>query len=161
MIRKLISIEKYHRLTFFPFQRITKKMSSTETHGDFRLDFLYDERGKRLWDDNLFLNIYDFWCVRRNGFLLKDYRTKNSLLKRIISKKMRGNKELPTYKVMLRMCPKREEQFNPMEYLHGDWEDYLHILRKWKKVCEEDFLIQHPRLREPKIHIKTNKIYIN
>ena len=83
------------------------------------------------------------------------------LLKRIIRKKLRGNKELPTYKVLLRMCAKREEQFNLMEYLHGDWEDYFHILREWKKICEEDFLIQHPHLREPKRHIKSRKNYLN
>ena len=109
----------------------------------------------------MFLNTNDFWCTRRLEYLLKDYRTKNSLLKRIIRKKLRGNKELPAYKVLLRMCVKREEQFNPMEYLHGDWEDYFHILREWKKVHEEDILIQHPHLREPKRHIKANKIYIN
>ena len=115
---------------------------------------------EKLWVNNLFLNINDFWCTRRLEYLLKDYRTKNSLLKRIIRKKLRGNKELPAYKVLLRVCAKREEQFNPMEYLHGDWEDYFHILREWKKVHEEDILIQHPHLREPKRHIKANKIYI-
>ena len=83
------------------------------------------------------------------------------LLKRIIRKKLRGNKELPTYKVLLRMCAKREEQFNLMEYLHGDWEDYFHIFRKWKKICEEDFLIQCPHLREPKRDIKSRKSYLN
>ena len=46
---------------------------------------------------------------------------------------MRGNKELPTYQVLLRMCAKREEQFNPMEYLHGS--------------CEKDFLEERPHLR--------------
>ena len=71
-------------------------MSSTEMYGDFRADFLHDEGGEKVWGDNLFLNIYDFWCVRRDGFLLKDYRTKNSLLKRIIRKKMRGNNFPPT-----------------------------------------------------------------
>ena len=125
-------------------------MSSTETYGDFRLDSLHDENGERLWEDNLFLNIYDFWCVCKDGFLLMNYRKKNSLLKRIIRKKMRGNKELPTYKVLLRMCMKKEEQFNPIDYLNGDWEEYFQILREWKKVCEKDFLIQHPHLREPK-----------
>ena len=62
-------------------------MSSTEKYGDFRVDFLHDESGEKLWDDNLFLNIYDFWCVHRDGFLLEDYRTKTSLLKRKIRKK--------------------------------------------------------------------------
>ena len=129
-------------------------MSSIETYGDFRVDFLHDESGEKLRGDNLFLNIYDFWCIRRDGFLLKDYKTNNSLLIRIIRKKMRGNKELPTYKVLLRMCAKREEQFNPMDYLHSDWEQYFHILNKWKKVCVKDFLEERPRLREPKRHQK-------
>ena len=129
-------------------------MSSIETYGDFRVDFLHDESGEKLRGDNLFLNIYDFWCIRRDGFLLKDYKTNNSLLIRIIRKKMRGNKELPTYKVLLRMCAKRDEQFNPMDYLHSDWEQYFHILNKWKKVCVKDFLEERPRLREPKRHQK-------
>ena len=132
-----------------------------ETYGDFRVEFLHDEGSEKLWVNDLFLNIYDFWCIRQLVYLLKDYRTKNSLLKRIIRKKLRENKELPPYKVLLRMCANREEQFNPIKYLHGDWEDYFHILREWKKVCEEDFLIQHPHLREPKRHIKANKICIN
>ena len=129
-------------------------MSSIETYGDFPVEFLHDESGEKLWGDNLFLNIYDFWCIRRDGFLLKDYKTKNYLLKRIIRKKMRGNKELPTYKVLLRMCAKREEQFNPMDYLHNDCEQYFHILKEWKKVFEKDFLEEHPHLREPKRHQK-------
>ena len=73
-------------------------MSSTETYGDFQVDFLHDESGEKLLGNNLFLNIYDFWFIRRDGFFVKDYKTKNSLLKRIICKKMRGNKELPTIK---------------------------------------------------------------
>ena len=129
-------------------------MSSIETYEDFRVEFLHDEREEKLWGDNLFLNIYDFWCIRRNGFLLKDYRTKNSLLKRIIRKKMRGNKELPTYKVLLRMCAKKEKQFNPMDYLNSNWEQYFHILKEWKRFCEKDFLEQCPHLREPKRHQK-------
>ena len=47
-----------------------------------------------------------------------------------------------------------------MKFLNGDWEDYFHILREWKKVCEEDFLIEHPHLRESKRHLKATKIYI-
>ena len=79
---------------------------STETYGDFRIDYLNDE----------------------------------SFLKNV---------------------DKKKEQFNPMEFLNGDWEDYFHILREWKKVSEEDFLIEHPHLREPKRHLKATKIYIN
>ena len=95
-------------------------MSSNETYADFRVAFLHDENGEKLWEEGLFLNLYDFWCLRRNGFLLKTYKTKNALLKKIIREKLRGNKELPTYKVLLRMIAKREEQFNPMDYLNKD-----------------------------------------
>ena len=90
-------------LSFFS-NLLLKKMSSIETYGDFRVKFLYDESGENLWGNNLFLNIHDVWCIFCNGFLLKDYRTKNSLLKRIIRKKIRGNKELPTYNFASNVC---------------------------------------------------------
>ena len=133
---------------------------STETYADFRTDFLHDESGKMLLGDHLFLNIYDFWVIRQDGFLLDDYK-KNSLLKRIIRKKVRRNKELPTYKVLIKMIVRKNEQFNPTEFLHKNWEDYFHILREWKKVCEKDFLFSHPHLCEPKRHLKPKKIYVH
>ena len=70
------SIEKYYKRTFFFFSELQKIMSSTEPYGDFRVDFLHDDNGEKLWDDNLFLNIYDFWCIRRDGFLLKIIKRK-------------------------------------------------------------------------------------
>ena len=143
--------------TFFLFLANYKRKRSTETYADFRTDFLHDESGKMLWGEHLFLNIYDFWVIRRDRFLLGDYKKKNSLLKKIIRKKVRNNKELPTYKVLLRMIARENEQFNPIEFLHGDWEDYFHIIREWKKVCEKDFLFSHPHLREPKRHLKSKK----
>ena len=73
---------------------------------------------------------------------------------------MRGSKELPTYKVLLRMIARREEQFNLMDYLNKDWKEYSHILKEWKKLCEKDFLEQYPHLREPKCHIKSKKNYL-
>ena len=77
-------------------------MSSIETYADYRVAFLHDENGGKLWEEDLFLNLYDFWVLRCDGFLLKTYKTKNALLKKMIRKKVRGNKELPTYKVLLR-----------------------------------------------------------
>ena len=143
------------------FLEITiKKMSLIETYADFRVEFLHNESEEKLWGNDLFLNIYNFWCIRRDGFLIKDYSKKNSLSKTIIRKKIRGNKELPTYKILHRMCVKKEEQFNPMFYLHRDWEEYFHILKEWKKVCEEDYLRKYPNLREPKRHLKSKKIYL-
>ena len=76
-------------------------MSSIETYADFRVAFIHDENGGKLREEDLFLNLYDFWVLRRDGFLLKTYKTKNALSKKVISKKVRGNKELPTYKVLL------------------------------------------------------------
>ena len=76
-------------------------MSSIETYADFRVAFLHNEDGGKLWEEDLFLNLYDFWCFHSHGFLLKTYKTKNTLLKKIIHEKVRGNKELPTYKVLL------------------------------------------------------------
>ena len=101
---------------------------SIETYADFRIEFLHDESMKKLWGNDLFLNIYDFWCISRDGFLLKDYSRKNSLLKTII------------YKVLLRMCAKREEQFNPMVFLHRDWENYFHILKDRRRYAKKTFL---------------------
>ena len=135
-------------------------MSSIETYADFRVAFLHDENGGQLWEESLFLNLYDIWVLRRDGFLLNTHKKKNSLLKKIIRKKVRGNKELPVYKLLIRMKARREEQFNPMDYLNKDWEEYFHILKEWKKVCEKDFLEQYPHLCEPTRHIKSKKIYL-
>ena len=93
-------------------------------------------------------------------FLLKTYKIKYALLKKIIRKKVSGNKELLTYKVFLRMIARREEQFNLMDYLNRDLEEYFHILKEWKKVCEKDFLEHYPHLRETTGHIKPKKIYL-
>ena len=71
-------------------------MSSIETYADFRVAFLHDENGGKLWEKDLFLNLYDFWVLRRDEFFLKTYKIKNALLKKIIRKKVTGNKELPT-----------------------------------------------------------------
>ena len=149
------SIIRTFFLTNSFFSELQKKI---ETYADFRVAFLHDENGGKLWEEDLFLNLYDFWCLRRDGFLLKMYKTKNALLKKIIRKKVRGNKELSTYKVLLGVIAKREEQFNPMDYLNKDWKEYFHILKEWKKVCGKDFLEQYPHLREPKRHRKSKKI---
>ena len=69
-------------LNIFFLANDKKKMSTEtyQTYADFQIDFLHDESGRTLWSDNLFLNIYDFWIIRQDGYLLRDYKTKNSLL---------------------------------------------------------------------------------
>ena len=75
------------------------------------------------------------------------------LLKKVIRKKVKGDKELPTYRVLLRKFIVGDEQFNPTDYLNADHEQYFHILKEWTKICEEDLLEEHPFLKEPKIYI--------
>ena len=46
-------------------------MSSIETYADFRVAFLHDENGGKLWEEDLLLNLCDFWVLCPDGFLLK------------------------------------------------------------------------------------------
>ena len=78
-------------------------------------------------------------------------------MKRIIRRKVNGNNELPTYKILLCQIMVGEEQFKPTDYLNSDQEDYFHVLKEWKIVCEKDFLEEHSHLKEGKRH---QKIYI-
>ena len=137
-------IQKMNLTNKFPnfYLDLRKKMStstfSTETYGGFRIDFLNDLTGdrswERFWNNDLFLNIYDFSCLYRHGYSKDNYLQRNSFLKKIIRKKIRGNKNLPTYKVFLRMCANSNLDFNPSDYLEGDWGEYFEKLRIWK-VC--------------------------
>ena len=40
----------------------------TETYGSFRVEFLHDEDGEILKENDLFFNLYDLWTVTRSGF---------------------------------------------------------------------------------------------
>ena len=137
----------------------------TKTYGGFCIDFFNDltveNLWNRLWNKDLFLNIYDFWCLHRHSYLIDDYVQRNSMLKKIIRKKIRGNLNLPTYKVFLRMCAKANSDFNPSDYLDGDWGEYFEQLRIWKVCNELEFLKRRPHLREPKRHLKSKVIVIN
>ena len=82
------------------------------------------------------------------------------LLKKVIRKKVKGDKELPTYRVLLCKFIVGDEQFNPTDYLNADHEQYFHILKEWKKICEEDLLEEYPFLKEPKRQKNLHK-YIN
>ena len=131
----------------------------TETYGGFRREFLKDFDGEELWDrllaDHLFLNLYDFWCMRQFKHLVDNYQQRNSFLKRIIKLKVRGDVYLPSYKIILRMIIKRNRDFNPTAFLEGDWGFFLNKLYNWKHCNQEEFLKLKPWLREPKRHLKT------
>ena len=130
----------------------------TETYGGFRKDFLNNLIGGELWDrfwnEQLFLNLYDFWSLRQHGYLVDNYQQRNIFLKKIIRKKVKGDVNLPSYKILLRMIANGYYDFNPSPFLDGDWGMYFERLRSWKICNQEDFLKIRPWLREPKKHIK-------
>ena len=130
----------------------------TETYGGFQSEFLKNADGEELWDrlqgDHLFLNLYDFWCMCQYKHLVDNYQQRNSFLKKIIKRKVRGDVYLPSYKIILRMIIKRNRDFDPTEFLEGDWGFFLNKLYNWKLCNQEEFLKLKPWLREPKRHLK-------
>ena len=58
------------------------KMSSIETYADFRVAFLHDENGGKLWEEDLFLNLYDFWVLRRDGIFIENVQNKKCVIKK-------------------------------------------------------------------------------
>ena len=130
----------------------------TDTYAGFRKEFLRDFSGGELWDrlegDHLFLNIFDFWCMRRHKHLVDNYAQRNSFLKKIIKSKVRGDVYLPTSKIVLRMLMKKNKDFDPTAFLDGDWGEYLDKLYRWKLCNQEELLRLKPHLREPIRHLK-------
>ena len=151
-----------NKIHYFLFSLITKKMSAsnfqTETYAGFRKEFLKDYSGLELFDrlqsDHLFLNIFDFWCMRRHKQLVDNYAQRNRFLKKIIKSKVRWKDNLPTSKIVLRMLMKKNEDFDPTAFLDGDWGEYLNKLYRWKLCNEEQLLQLKPQLREPIRHLK-------
>ena len=130
----------------------------TATYGGFRKEFLKNADGGELWDrlqgDHLFLNLYDFWCMRQYKHLVDNCQQRNSFLKKIIKVKVRGDVYLPSYKIILRMIMKRNRDFDPSAFLEGDWGFFLNKLYNWKLCNQEEFLKLKPGLGEPKRHLK-------
>ena len=85
MVEKNNILDKcqYSIFKVFSVFSASKKMS-TETYGSFRVEFLYDEDGEILKENDLFFNFYNLWTVRRSGFLLETYELKIVKLNKII-----------------------------------------------------------------------------
>ena len=65
-------------------------MSSYETYGSFREDFLHDTRGKLIKSDRLFFNIFDYWAlVHAQGYIKIEHwdEPKLAKLKKYLRKK--------------------------------------------------------------------------
>ena len=101
---------------------------STETYGFFRVD------GEILRENSLFFNLYDLWTIHRSGFLLGTYKSKIVKLKKIVKRKLKGNKELSGFKVFLQKIKEGDEMFDPVKYLEVDYEKYFTKLQVWKET---------------------------
>lgn len=67
---------------------------------------------------------------------------------------MKGDGNLPSYKILLRMIFNSNYDFNPRPFLDVDWGLYFERLRNWKLSNQVEFLKIRPWMREPKRHIK-------
>ena len=70
-------------------------MNTEKTYGGFRLSFLHSDNKKDFWNDSLFLNLYNFWQLPRDGFLLKTYKKKEFIVEKNYSSKSEGGERSP------------------------------------------------------------------
>ena len=85
MVEKIIYLTNLNiQFLIFFFVFSASKKITTETYGSFRVEFLYDEDGEILKENDLFFNFYNLWTVRRSGFLLETYELKIVKLNKII-----------------------------------------------------------------------------
>ena len=75
---------------FLAVSKIVKEISSWDTYGSFRQDFLTDKKGKLIKTDKVFLNIYDYWGLihaPRSIRVERWYHPKVAFLKKHLRKK--------------------------------------------------------------------------
>ena len=127
-----------------------------ETYGDFRTEFLYDIRGKLLENDELFLNIYDFYVLLHGSENVKAEHWYDLKLRKKWKKMERAVKTLPIINVLLMKIKEDDAVFIPLAYLN-EKEQYFSNLESWKLTFEETYLNSHPYLLCESIRHK--KIY--
>ena len=133
-----------------------------ETYGSFRVEFLYDIKGKSLKSDSLFLNIYDFWAILHEAPLSMKceewYHPKVAKLEQILRKKWKTEnaKDLPIINVLLKNIKEEKLAFIPVGYLN-DEEQYFANLTSWKMNFEKQLLEKYPFLMRPPIRHKKIK----
>ena len=133
------------------------------TFETFRTEFLYDIRGQLLENDELFLNIYDFYVLLHGSGNVQAehcYDLKLNKLERFLRKKWkkmeRVVKTLPIINVLLKKIKEDDAAFSPLRYLN-EKEQYFANLENWELTFEETYLDSHPYLvREP---VRHKKIY--
>ena len=127
---------------FLVLSKIVKEMSSWDTYGSFKQDFLADKKGKLIKTDRVFFNIYDYWGLihaPRSIRVERWYHPKVALLKKHLRKKWKQEsvcKSLPIINVVFKKIEEEELCFNPIPYIE-DEEQYFSNLISWKNNFEE------------------------
>lgn len=137
-------------------------MSSWDSYGSSRQDFLKDTKGKLIKTDRVFFNICNYWrLVHAPGHIKAQrwYCPKLVLLKKYLRKKWKRQsfcQTLPIINVFVRKVDEEELVFNPIPYVE-DEEQYFLNLQSWKKNFEKQLIDKYPFLtRSP---IRHRKIY--
>ena len=129
MVQFLIFLAEIRKMTF-------------ETYGDFPTEFLYNIRGQLLENDEVFLNIYDFYVLLHGSGNVQAehwYDRKLNKLERFLRKKWkkmeRVVKTLPIINVLLKKIKEDDAAFSPLRYLN-EKEQYFSNLESWKLTFE-------------------------
>ena len=120
-------------------------MSSWDTYGSFRLDFLADKKGKLIKTGQVFFIIYDYWGLIHGPTSIRVerwYHLKVALLKKHLRKKWKKEcvcKSLLIINVVFKKIEEEELCFNPILYIE-DEEQYFSNLISRKNNFEEQLL---------------------
>ena len=103
---------------------VVRKKMSFKTYGSFCMEFLNDKKGKWLENDELFLNIFDFYALYHapgNMTLRSWYYPKLTKLERILRKKWKQNekkvKTLLLINIIIKKIKEEDAAFDPTLYL--------------------------------------------
>ena len=120
-------------------------MSSYETYGSFRVEFLDDKREKLIRSDRLFFNIYDYWTIVHAEGVKKIerwYYPKLDNLEKYLTKKWKQEsvaKRLPIINVLLRNIKQGELVYDPTRYLEDEEQHFANLI-SWKENFEKQLI---------------------
>ena len=109
------------------------------------MEYLHDEKGKKIKDNSLFDNIYDYSSACNNDGNKAGnnwHGQKMSLLEQTIRKK---HKELPLINIVFKKIKEKDIFVNPEIYLQGNHEKYFELLKEWKSVSQDKYLKTFPQ----------------
>ena len=122
-----------------------------ETYGsaNLRVVFMDNERGKRIKEDTLFENLYDFWTSYHDPDkkLFWWFPQKIWKLEMCIRKKWNST-ALQLANIIFKKYREKDEFFNAEKFLEKlDNEKSFKLLKTWKQDVEKTYLDEDPYLR--------------